>query len=108
MVGAVAGSAIGQTAQAGSPLCGSNKVCIYANAGFDALIGQRGPGGGVQNVDSQDNDQMSSWENKTGTNARWYVSSNGVPPCYDMPSNSQNSQAEFNDELSSWATNGSC
>lgn len=99
-----------QTAVAGSNLCDANRVCIYDHANWVALLGQRSAGGGLVNVSSSANDLTSSWENKTGTGARWYEHANGGGFCRSMPSFSEDNYVgdNSNDKLSSWATNRVC
>ena len=97
-------------ASAGSTLCPSAKVCIYASDDFNLLMGYRSAGGGIVNISAGNNDLMSSWENKIGTNAAWYYGSNGSGGCRNMSAGTENhSLSNFDDnEMSSWKTNGSC
>lgn len=97
-------------AQAGSNLCPSNQVCIYADNGFSGLLGYRRAGLGLMNVSKGSNDKMSSHENKTSTNARWYHDANGRGRCVNMLAHRSDDDINSwdDDELTSWATNGSC
>ena len=98
------------TASAGSNLCNANRVCIYDHVDWVALLGQRAPGNGLVNVSAGANDRTSSWENKTGTNGRWYQHSNGGGFCRSMLAGRENRYVgdSVNDQLSSWATNRGC
>lgn len=110
--GAASAVAIGapQVAFAGSNLCDASRNCIYIDINWVGLLGQRAAGGGLVNVSSSANDKMSSWENKTGTNSRWYVDANGGSTCYTMSAFRESSWvgSTANDKLTSWATNGAC
>jgi hypothetical protein len=108
VVGAIAGGAATQTAQAGGGLCSVNQVCIFNQTAFSGELGWLGPGNGITNVSSAANDKMKSWQNRTTEDARWYVNADGRGSCYNMPHNTGHSTAEFPNELSSWATNGAC
>ena len=62
------------------------------------------------NVSSKNNDIMSSYENKSGTNARWYHDADGKGRCVTMLAYRSDNDINTwdDDELTSWATNGSC
>ena len=47
-------------------------------------MGYRRAGLGIMNVSSKNNDIMSSYENKSGTNARWYHDADGKGRCVTM------------------------
>lgn len=99
------------SANAGSNLCSSNRVCIYVDHEWVGLLGTRSAGGGLANVSSGANDKTSSWENKTNTNARWYFDANGAGACRSMIAKSEKNIAWYggdNDKLTSWATNKAC
>lgn len=101
----------GLSASAGSSLCPSNRVCTYVNHEWVGLLGYRAAGGALVNVSSGANDQMSSWENKTATNARWYFNANGGGACRNMLANRELNISWYggdNDQMTSWATNGAC
>ena len=102
--------AVPGTAFAGSNLCGPNLVCIYDNANFGAMLGSLGPGYARRDISAGNNDKLSSWENKTGTNAAWYEHGGGGGQCHNMLAYRESSYVGFwdNDEASSWQTNGSC
>lgn len=99
-----------QTAVAGSNLCDASRVCIYDHANWVALLGQRSAGYGLVDVSAPANDLTSSWENKTGTGARWYQHVGGGGFCRSMPRYTEKAYVgdDSNDRLSSWATNGVC
>ena len=115
IVGALAvasGLAVGlpSAAMAGSSLCPSAKVCVYANNDFGGLLGYRSGGLGLANVSSVNNDEMSSWENKSTSNARWYHDRDAGGKCVTLLSKREDNNINFldNDTMSSWATNGAC
>ena len=108
VVGAIGGAAIGQTAQASGDLCSSGQVCIFEDANYVGELGWLAGGQELHEVSSGANDQMSSWQNRTSWNARWYTNAYGRGTCEDMPHNTWRPQAQVNDALSSWATNGPC
>jgi hypothetical protein len=76
LVAAAGVATVPQVAQAGNPLCGASRVCIYDDLNWVGLLGERAAGGGSVNVGSGSNDKMSSWENKTSTNGRWHTDAN--------------------------------
>ncbi len=47
-------------------------------------MGYRRAGLGIMNVSSKNNDIMSSYENESGTNARWYHDADGKGRCVTM------------------------
>lgn len=98
------------SAHAGSSLCPASRVCIYSNNNYVGLLGYRTAGLGVMNVSSGANDKMSSYENKTGTNARWYHDANAKGSCVNMLAHKSDNDINIIDdnELTSWATNGAC
>lgn len=98
------------SAHAGSNLCPSAQVCLYRDNDFLGLMGYRRAGLGIMNISSGNNDAMSSYENKSGTNARWYHDANGRGRCVNMLAHRSDNDINTwdDDELSSWATNGSC
>ena len=109
----VAGSLLtmGSAAMAGnSAFCTSAWVCVYEDSGFSKGMGWRSAGFSLQNVSTANNDKMSSWENRTGTYARWYVDINGGGACHPMAPYSEVSNLYLweNDTMSSWAGNGTC
>lgn len=95
---------------AGSPLCGSSKACIYDQHGFNALLATKSGGIGASNVATSINDLTSSWENKTSSNGRWYPDANSGGVCRNMPHNTELNYVgdSANDKLTSWATSGGC
>lgn len=98
-------------ANAGSSLCPSKKACIYLDANYNGLYGQKSGGDGLTNIPWENNDKMSSWENKTSRNGAWYYNADGGGTCKDMHKGSQNSYGFLdgvNDKLSSWRMNASC
>lgn len=98
-------------AQAGSSYCPSKRACIYLDANYVGLYGQKSGGSGLSNIAWADNDKMSSWENKTTRNGAWYYNSDGNGTCKDMLKGNERSYRWLdgvNDKLSSWRMNGSC
>ena len=53
---------------------------------------------------------MSSWENKTGTNAAFYYGVNGTGTCVTMKAGYEHHYvgAGANDQMSSWRTDRGC
>ena len=103
--------ATGEAAFAGnSAYCTNAWVCVYDDSGFSKGMGWRTAGFSLQNVSLANNDKMSSWENRTGTYARWYVDINGGGDCHPMAPYSEVANVYFweNDKMSSWAGNGNC
>ena len=112
VAGIVAGAtAIPTAASAGNPdYCDQAWVCIYRDSWWGAGLGARSAGFPLQNVSAWVDNQTSSWENRTGSNARWYTGLNGSGTCHSMPSGSEVAWLVWgqNDELSSWAGTGLC
>lgn len=107
----IAGVAVPISASAGNPdYCDDVYVCIYKDSGFLTGLGARFGGFGLQNVSGVADNLTSSWENLTGSNARWYTGSGGSGTCNNMARNSELSWMAWgqNDELTSWAGDGSC
>ena len=109
LAAALAGAAlvtVPTASTAGSSLCAGARVCIYDDANWVALLGSRAAGGGNANVSTANNDRMTSWENKTKTNARWHIDGT----CRNMAKSSElyYVTSTYNDKLTSWATNGAC
>ncbi|WP_331855789.1 peptidase inhibitor family I36 protein [Acidipropionibacterium jensenii] len=98
------------SAHAGSSLCPASRVCIYSDNNYVGLLGYRKAGLGVMNVSGGANDRMSSYENKTSTNARWYHDASAKGRCVNMLAHKQDNDINTIDDntLTSWATNGSC
>lgn len=111
-VTALAIAGVGSPAIAGnSQYCTGAWVCLYKNGGFDIGLGYRSTSFALTNISAANNDEVSSWENRRGTHARWYKDVNGLGTCYTMPAYSENSQLNVltqNDTMSSWAGNGGC
>lgn len=107
---ALMGLAAPTVAFAGSNLCPSNMVCLYDHAGFSGLLGYRAAGQSTMNVSTPSNDRMTSWENKSSSNAAWYSDANGSGKCHTMAARSENAEVGWwdKDTLSSWRTNGGC
>lgn len=105
------GVAPGVAMAGNSSLC--NNVtwqCIYDHANFTGLLGHRIAGQGFASVPSNEDDLMSSWENRTSTNGRWFYDETQASTCRTLFKNSElyYVQEPDNDELDAWATNGSC
>ncbi|MDP8562351.1 hypothetical protein [Cutibacterium acnes] len=83
---------------------------MYEDNNFVGLMGYRRAGLGIMNVSSKNNDIMSSYENKSGANARWYHDADGKGRCVTMLAYRSDNDINTwdDDELTSWATNGSC
>lgn len=98
------------TAYAGSSLCPAKQVCLYQDNNYSSLLGYRAAGYALMNVTAASNDKMSSWENKSASDARWYHDANGGGKCVNMLSGKSDNDINFLDDntLSSWATNGHC
>lgn len=99
------------SSQAALSDCPSARVCVFQSAGFSgALLGYRQAGVPLQDVSLPNNDRMSSWGNKTTTNARWYQHAGGGGFCLTMAAGGTNSYVGdgYNDQMSSWATNRGC
>ena len=68
-------------------------------------MGYRRAGLGIMNVSSKNNDIMSSYENKSGTNARWYHDADGKGRCVTMLAYRSDNDINTwdDDELTSWS-----
>jgi len=108
MVGALAPTA----AFAGNAsYCSGTYVCVYKNSGFGVGLGWRTAGFSLQNISAANDNEASSWENRTGTGARWYTDANGKGDCHSMAKYSELSwMSPFgqNDNMSSWAGTKVC
>lgn len=106
------GAAVPTAAVAGNAsYCGGAWVCVYKNSNFGIGMGWRTAGFGLQNISAVNNNEASSWENRTGTAARWYADGGGTGACHTMARFSELSyMSPFgqNDNMSSWAGNGAC
>ncbi len=91
--------------------CSGSWVCVYKHKDFEVPLGYRTAGFFLQNISAANDNEVSSWENRTSTNARWYTGSNGSGNCHTM---ARFSELGFmnpftqNDQMSSWAGNGGC
>ena len=90
--------------------CPSGKVCLFKDAYYGGLLGYRSGNQGTTNISYTNNDEMSSWSNKSGYLGAWYSDANGGGSCYAMNSYTNNYYVGgwFNDKASSWRTNGGC
>lgn len=94
-----------------STYCSGTWVCVYKDAYFGTGLGWRNANFALQNISTSNQNQVSSWENKTGTNARWYTQQNGTGTCNTM---GRYSELGFmdpftqNDRMISWAGNAGC
>lgn len=90
--------------------CPSNKMCLFKDSNFNGLLGYRSGGQNTTNISYNNNDEMSSWSNKSGYLGAWYEDADGRGNCYAMNSYTNNSYVGywFNDKASSWRTNGGC
>ena len=96
-----------------NPLCPSNETCAYVNYNYNGLLGYRAPGTGLANISTANRNQLSSWENLTGTNARFYYNINGGGHCVNMYEHDSatvhpGDGNPDNDQAESWAFNGGC
>lgn len=106
----LAGAGLAPVALAGSSLCPRANVCIYDHDQFNGLLAARSGGQGAVNVGGAINDKMTSWENKSSYNARWYRDANSSGTCNNMARYSENGNVGWwnSDILTSWATDGGC
>jgi hypothetical protein len=107
----VAGVAATPAHAGNSAYCSGTWVCVYKNSFFDTPLGYRTAGFTLQNISSANQNQVSSWENRTTSNARWYTNTNGAGTCNNMAKNSELGFMDpftQNDRMISWAGNGSC
>ena len=106
----VAWGALSGPAMADASQCPASRVCLFSDSNYVGLLGYRQAGLALTNISSSANDKLTSWINKTSTNARWYVDANGGGGCNNMMSNDEDAALSFWDdnEASSWATNGKC
>ncbi|MBB5958622.1 hypothetical protein FHS29_005230 [Saccharothrix tamanrassetensis] len=90
--------------------CGADRVCIYKHNNFYVKIGERAPFNGVANIALANNDEMSSWKNRTNVRAAWYHDQNGRGRCVGMASVSNDADINSLDDnkLSSWRTDRGC
>lgn len=94
-----------------SQYCSGVWVCLYKDAGYATPLGWRSAGFSLESVSPGANNQTSSWENRTGTNARWYEDQSGGGTCHTMARYSETSMSwpwEGNDNLSSWSGTAGC
>ena len=115
IVGGVAALALvsggASVALAATPsLCPSSKVCLFDRADYTSLMGYRSGGYGLANISPTNNDRMSSWANKSSSHGAWYMHANGQGSCQNMNAGARVAYVGFwfNDEASSWRTNGPC
>ncbi len=108
----VAFSAAGVTyAQAQLTDCKANQVCVWRDLNYaGSPMGWRSAGGGLVNVSASNDNSMSSYANRTSTNAAWYFGKDGSGTCYTMKAGIPNSWVgnTANDKMSSWRTNRGC
>ena len=107
----VALTGVAQAAQAGnSQYCTGAWVCVYKNSDFGVGLGYRSTSFALVNISDANNDEVSSWENRRGANARWYEDANGFGQCHNMAKYDEDSSIPWpdNDTMSSWAGDGAC
>ncbi|MBA3310897.1 MAG: peptidase inhibitor family I36 protein [Nocardioidaceae bacterium] len=101
-----------QTAEAEFEDCNSGNVCMWGNNDYVWKIGERPKDGGVRSfdADSDRNDEMDSWANRTNLAAAAYSDAGGSGDCQTFHAASRdNNVAPWNsDEVSSWRTDQSC
>ena len=73
----VAWGALSGPAMADASQCPASRVCLFSDSNYVGLLGYRQAGLALTNISSSANDKLTSWINKTSTNARWYVDANG-------------------------------
>lgn len=108
---ALVGIAVSPAVAGNQIYCSGSWVCVYKNSYFDVPLGYRTAGFSLQNISAANDNEVSSWENKTSTNARWYTGSNGSGTCHTMAKFSELGYMNpftQNDQMSSWAGNGGC
>jgi hypothetical protein len=95
---------------ANSQYCTGTWVCVYTDSNWGAPMGWRSAGFALQDISLANNDKMSSWENRTGTSARWYTDANGGGACHTMAKFSEvgNLLPWENDTMSSWSGTRGC
>lgn len=95
---------------ANSQYCTGTWVCVYADSNWGSPMGWRSAGFNLQDVSLANNDKMSSWENRTGTSARWYTDASGGGACHTMTKYSEvgNLLPWENDTMSSWSGTRGC
>lgn len=94
-----------------SAYCDAVYVCIYKDAGFVTGLGARTTGFSLQNISAANNDEVSSWENRTSRTSRWYTDPNGTGTCNTMVRYTElNYMDPFsqNDKMSSWSGTSGC
>lgn len=94
-----------------SEACSGAWVCVYKNSSFSVILGYRSAKFSLQNISAGNDNEVSSWENRTGTNARWYTEQSGLGNCHTMAKYSElNFMNPFtqNDQMSSWAGTAGC
>lgn len=98
-------------------LCKGTETCAYVNYNYVGLLGFLTPGSGLRNFSAGANDQLSSWENLSGTNSRFYYNSttdpHGLGKCVPMYAHSSatvhpGDGNPDNDKGSSWAADHGC
>lgn len=60
----------------------SSKQGVGDHNSFVGLLGTKGPNAALTNIGAAANDKTDSWENKSGTNGRWYYHSNSGGNCH--------------------------
>lgn len=91
--------------------CPSYKMCLFKDADYGGLLGYRSGGNGLENISYVNNDEMSSWSNKSAVyTGAWYNDADGRGGCFQMNPRTNNRYVGywFNDEASSWRQNYGC
>lgn len=94
-----------------SQYCVSAWVCVYKNSDFAIPLGYRPAGFARVNISAANDNEVSSWENRTSRDGRWYTERDGKGQCHTMTSFGElafMNPFTQNDQMSSWAGNGGC
>ena len=90
--------------------CPDRAVCMWDDANYGGELSWRQPGFGLWNISWQNNDDLTSWANRSYTRAAAYEHANGAGACLNLVPRSSSGWVGrwWNDRISSWKTNGSC
>lgn len=91
----------------------TNVTCAYRDAGYLNGMGKKGPGTPQQDIPVADRNMLSSWENLTGTGARFYYNTGGLGKCVSMAAHSSATVSNptgnpDNDQAESWSFTSTC
>ncbi|WP_219108589.1 peptidase inhibitor family I36 protein [Austwickia sp. TVS 96-490-7B] len=90
--------------------CPDQAPCFFNDLNYRGEMSWKQPGIGLVNISHKNNDQLSSWANRSYQDAAGYEHADGLGECLPMPKRQRNSwvQGWWNDRVSSWKTNGGC